>query len=121
MRRNIAQGQAVVVKLVVQESAWALALLFAMLAAIAPYASMKHRVSPFFVLSWSIALQTIMCCRLIMNMRRLKVEPSPQDTETDRYVLSTVILSSESNTEATDNASSPPEKLSKKSTSTETV
>lgn len=28
VRRNIAQGQAVVVKLVVQESAWALALIF---------------------------------------------------------------------------------------------
>ncbi|KAF9040823.1 hypothetical protein BJ165DRAFT_325892 [Panaeolus papilionaceus] len=66
VRRNIAQGQAVVVKLVVQESAWALALFFAMLVAIAPYSSMKRRISPFFILSWTIGLQSILVSRCVV-------------------------------------------------------
>lgn len=73
MRRNIAQGHAVVVKLAVSESALALALIFgacvdgnsllrfwlyisdirynlAALCAIVPYTALKHRVCPFFVI-----------------------------------------------------------------------
>lgn len=35
-----------------------------------------------------------------MNIRRLKVEPSAQDSDVDRYVLSAVILSSNTVTDA---------------------
>ncbi|KAF9040845.1 hypothetical protein BJ165DRAFT_1530698 [Panaeolus papilionaceus] len=89
-RRNVANGQAAVVKLVVQESACALALLLAMIGATIPYAGLKHRVSPFFPLPWIISVQCITCCRLIMNMRRLNVEPSDQEYTGNRFVLSTV-------------------------------
>ncbi|PPQ68288.1 hypothetical protein CVT24_005104 [Panaeolus cyanescens] len=92
-QRNVARGQAVVVKLVVQESAWALAALLAMIAAITPYTSIKHQLSPFFPLPWTITLQSIMTCRLIMSMRQLHVEQSGREENTgeDRYVLSTVV------------------------------
>ncbi|KAF9040825.1 hypothetical protein BJ165DRAFT_1492444 [Panaeolus papilionaceus] len=113
MRRNIAQGHAVVVKLAVSESALALALIFAALCAIVPYTALKHRVCPFFVIPWLVTVIPMLCCRLIMSMRRLKVETIRQNNEADRYVLSTVVLEPSSNTISDLQCAPPPDKVSK--------
>ncbi|PPQ74106.1 hypothetical protein CVT24_012935 [Panaeolus cyanescens] len=93
VQRNIALGHAAVVRLVVIESTWALAIVFALMAAIAPYSSIPERVSHFYSLAWSIALLSIMSCRLIINIRGLKVEPRTQQRlNTDAaYVLTTIV------------------------------
>ncbi|PPQ68292.1 hypothetical protein CVT24_005108 [Panaeolus cyanescens] len=49
---------------------------------------------PFFSLPWAITLVSMMCCRLIMNMHRLKVEQQPRQGNTiEQFVFSTIIPS----------------------------
>ncbi|KAF9040844.1 hypothetical protein BJ165DRAFT_1406851 [Panaeolus papilionaceus] len=94
-RRNIAQGRALVVKLVVRESTWAVVLLFGLFCTIIPYASIKRHISPFFALAWGISFLSITCCRQIMNIRSLQVEQSPDEDAGEQLILTTIITTSD--------------------------
>ncbi|KAF8156088.1 hypothetical protein B0H34DRAFT_520797 [Crassisporium funariophilum] len=75
-RRNVAHGQAAVVRLVVHEGAWTVVVFCAIVAAIAPYSYTTQSSNPFVIYVWPTTVFSITSCRLIMNMRRLKTEPT---------------------------------------------
>ncbi|KAF8156122.1 hypothetical protein B0H34DRAFT_716282 [Crassisporium funariophilum] len=91
-KRNVAEGQAVVVRLVVHEGGWTLVVFFAIVAAITPYTYATHSTNPFVVFVWPTTIFSITSCRLIINMRQLKTEPRSVSASSINDVhLSTVI------------------------------
>ncbi|KAF8959296.1 hypothetical protein BDZ97DRAFT_2061256 [Flammula alnicola] len=88
-KRNVGQGQALIVKLVVREGSWTFVLLFAIVSGLLPYVYASHTANPFIVFVWPISVISITAYH---DMRRLGPEPSPNDILmlTDDFRLSTV-------------------------------
>ncbi|KAF8167112.1 hypothetical protein B0H34DRAFT_680297 [Crassisporium funariophilum] len=91
-KRNVAQGHATVVSLVVHEGGWTLVILCAMVAGITPYPYVVQSTNPFVMYVWPTTIFSITSCRLIMNMRQLKTEPRTRSSPSGHDVhLSTII------------------------------
>jgi len=74
-KRNTGRGPyTILVKMVVHEGLWAFFLLFAIVGGVVPTAYVSRSANPFIIFVWPICIVSVTICRLIMNMRRLKVE-----------------------------------------------
>lgn len=95
VQRKVAGGEAAVVKLVVHEGAWIFVLLLAIVAGIFPYSYASRVGNPTIIFGLPTTMISIASCRIIMNMRRLKVEPRGSNAvSTSDFRLSTVIQTS---------------------------
>ncbi|KAF8199035.1 hypothetical protein BJ912DRAFT_686709 [Pholiota molesta] len=95
-KRNVGRGPyKFLVRLVVHEGFWTFVLLLALASGLIPYSYASRSANPFILFVWPISIISITVCRLIMNMRRLSVETTPNDVlATDELHLSTIIQTS---------------------------
>ncbi|KAF9044204.1 hypothetical protein BJ165DRAFT_185754 [Panaeolus papilionaceus] len=78
-KRKIAFGQSPVIDLVVRDGAWIFVLVFALAGTTIPYSLFVQISKPHLILIWPIALLSLACCRLILNMQKLGLHLDDDD------------------------------------------
>jgi len=95
-KRNVAEGRAAVVQLVVREGAWVVLILIGVIAISSTYVVVSELVNPFTIFVWPTALISVITCRIILNMNKLKIEVPRQQGQFDstEFRLSTFEINS---------------------------
>jgi len=97
-KRNVAEGRAAVVRLVVHEGAWIVSCLVGIVAAESAFAVVSDSSSPFDFFVWPSVLMSVTTCRIILNMNKLRIEECQQQLgggiDSTECGLSTVELTS---------------------------
>ncbi|KAF8995227.1 hypothetical protein BDQ17DRAFT_1365830 [Cyathus striatus] len=65
-----------IVRLVHRDGVWVFAVVLAIMSIMMPYSIVEQTVVPYIIFSWPISIFSLITCRVIMNLQRLKVEPS---------------------------------------------
>ncbi|KAF8166696.1 hypothetical protein BJ912DRAFT_1149848, partial [Pholiota molesta] len=82
-KRNLAVLGAPVVRLVRRDGIWIVAVICGLFTAIIPYAVAKQVSKAHIAFGWPISIFSLSCCRMIMNMLQLGVNPV-EETEESR-------------------------------------
>ncbi|KAF8954657.1 hypothetical protein BDZ97DRAFT_438528 [Flammula alnicola] len=87
-KRNLAQLGVPVARVVTRDGIWIVILVCSLFSAIIPYSFISQVSKAHVVFGWPISLLSITCCRMIMNM--LKLRPTTLDPESTASVSSDI-------------------------------
>jgi len=94
-RRNIVDGTLPVIRLMTRDGLSALIVVCALLSMTLPYITISEYSSPYVIFSWPIVFISILTCRMIVNMQRLKVGRAASSHGVDQtQIFTTRILES---------------------------